>query len=72
MSKVDYSVHPGNPAAQPFNGKGRPNQTKKHSWWNPKSDSFWRNKKKKNTKEGSEKEDANKKPRRFKKNADEE
>jgi hypothetical protein len=47
MSNVDYSVHPGNPAAQPFQGRGTPNKTKKNSWWNPNSASFWRNKSKK-------------------------
>lgn len=46
---VDYSVHPNNPAAQPFQGRGTPNKTKKKSWWNVNSPSYWRNRDKKKT-----------------------
>lgn len=72
MSQVDYSVHPGNPAAQPFQGTGRPNKTKKNSWWHPKSDSFWRNKAKKkdSSRENADKDSSEKKPRKFKKDAE--
>ena len=42
-NKVDYSVHPNNPAAQPFNVGARPNKTKKHSWWSVTSSTYWRN-----------------------------
>ena len=31
--KVNYQNHAGNPAAQPFNVKARPNKTKVKSWW---------------------------------------
>ena len=41
--KIDYSVHPRNPAAQPFQGRGTPNRTKKNSWWNVNSGNYWRN-----------------------------
>ena len=73
MSKADYSVHPGNPAAQPFNVGARPNKTKKHSWWNASSTSFWRNRQKKeqSNREGSDKDSSNNnKPRKFKKNSE--
>ena len=44
---VDYSCHPGNPAAQPFQGTGSRNKTKVKSWWNPNSTTYWRNAKNK-------------------------
>ena len=44
--KLQYQDHASNPAAQPFNVGARPNKTKKHSWWNANSSSFWRSAKK--------------------------
>lgn len=41
--QVQWKYHPSNPANQPFKGSGRPNQTKKNSWWNASSDRYWRN-----------------------------
>ena len=53
---VDYSIHPGNPAAQPFQGRGTPNKTKKKAWWHVNSPTFWRNKKKDTKKKEDKKE----------------
>lgn len=36
----------GVPSQQPFNITGRPNQSKKNSWWNKNSSSYFARKKK--------------------------
>jgi len=42
MSTVKALEHPKAPHNQPFNVGARHNLTKKRSWWNAGSDSFWR------------------------------
>ena len=39
--KVDWASHPKNPANQAFVGAGRKNLTKKRSWWNVDSPTWW-------------------------------
>ena len=47
-------THPNAPHNQPFNVGPRQNKTKKNSWWNIHSSSYWRNAGKKNKKNTEE------------------
>lgn len=47
MAETTPLTHPNAPHNQPFCVGARPNKTKKRSWWNASSDSYWRNANKK-------------------------
>ena len=50
-NKLQYTNHTSNPAAQPFNISGSRCKSKKNSWWNSSSSTYFRNKGTKKTKE---------------------
>ena len=45
-NQSQWQNHPSNPAAQVFNVSPRRNTTKKNSWWNPMSGTYWVKKRK--------------------------
>jgi hypothetical protein len=51
MSQETYKNHAGNPAAQGFNINGSKCKSKRNSWWNASSSTYFRNKGTKKTKE---------------------
>lgn len=54
MSETKWKYHVKNPANQPFVGAGRKNLTKKNSWWNASSGTFWRNRSKPKAKKAAD------------------
>ncbi len=43
MAGTTPLTNPNAPHNQPFNVSARPNKSKKRSWWNLHSDTYWRN-----------------------------